>query len=201
MSKHILVVDDEKEVTKALNLRLTKLGYKITCVSTGQEALKVFLEVYYSQPFDVILLDVDLPDEIRVEGIRQGRPVEIHPPQEPQVGHQVGILRPRRRRAVGRTERRDLGPVLGRVLAGEQGQVAGPLRRSHLREGAGVDLVDQGPAQGMVAQAARRRLRCSGHRPLFPRDIRSLRQDVCLEACRATAIRDIRVNLGHPGPY
>ncbi|MCK4883127.1 MAG: response regulator transcription factor [Candidatus Omnitrophica bacterium] len=62
MSKYILVVDDEIEVTKALNLRLTKLGYKVVSVSTGGEAIKAFLEAYYTKPFDVILLDIGLPD-------------------------------------------------------------------------------------------------------------------------------------------
>ena len=62
MSKNILVVDDEIEVTKALSLRLTKTVYKVTCVSTGGEATKAFLEAYYSQPFDMILLDIGLPD-------------------------------------------------------------------------------------------------------------------------------------------
>ncbi|MCK5082757.1 MAG: response regulator [Candidatus Omnitrophica bacterium] len=62
MSKCILVVDDEVEVTKALRLRLTKLGHEVTCVSSGGEAIKTFLGVYYSRPFDVILLDIGLPD-------------------------------------------------------------------------------------------------------------------------------------------
>jgi DNA-binding response OmpR family regulator len=62
MSKRILVVDDEVDITKALSLRLSKLGHKVTCVSTGEETTKAFLAFYYSQPFDVILLDIGLPD-------------------------------------------------------------------------------------------------------------------------------------------
>lgn len=62
MNKYILVVDDEIEITKALNLRLTKLGYQVICANTGKEAVKAFLEAFYGQPFDVILLDIGLPD-------------------------------------------------------------------------------------------------------------------------------------------
>ena len=62
MEKYILVVDDELEVLGALNSRLIKEGYKVKTVETGKEATQVFVESYYDQPFDVILLDVGLPD-------------------------------------------------------------------------------------------------------------------------------------------
>jgi len=62
MAKSILVVDDEPEVTETLKTRLTKVGYNIACTDTGQGAISVFVEAYYSNPFDIILLDVDLPD-------------------------------------------------------------------------------------------------------------------------------------------
>lgn len=62
INKNILLVDDEVDITKAIRLRLEKLGYNVTSVATGQEAIKTFLSYYYSQPFNVILLDIGLPD-------------------------------------------------------------------------------------------------------------------------------------------
>ncbi|MCH8286918.1 response regulator transcription factor [candidate division KSB1 bacterium] len=62
MEKYILVVDDELEVLGTLNSRLIKEGYKVKTVETGKEATQAFVESYYDQPFDVILLDVGLPD-------------------------------------------------------------------------------------------------------------------------------------------
>ncbi len=62
MEKSILVVDDEPEILMALSSRLKKEGYKVKSVSTGKEATKAFVESYYDQPFDIILLDVGLPD-------------------------------------------------------------------------------------------------------------------------------------------
>ena len=62
MAKKIVVVDDEADVKKALSLRLNRLGYNVTSVGTGKEAVQTFLDYYYSQPFDVILLDIGLPD-------------------------------------------------------------------------------------------------------------------------------------------
>jgi len=62
MSKYILAVDDDPEVLAFLQTRLTKRGYKVKTVETGQDATNAFVQSYYDRPFDVILLDIDLPD-------------------------------------------------------------------------------------------------------------------------------------------
>ena len=62
MSKFILLVDDEPDITEVLGSSLRKVGFEVKCIGTGQEAIKAFIETYYDRPFDVILLDVDLPD-------------------------------------------------------------------------------------------------------------------------------------------
>jgi len=62
MKKHILVVDDEPEVRETLQNRLNKEGYEVKCASTGHEATSAFVQSYYDRSFDVILLDVGLPD-------------------------------------------------------------------------------------------------------------------------------------------
>lgn len=62
MGKSILVVDDEPEVRETLSSRLSKAEYEVKCAKTGDEAITAFVEAYYNRPFDVILLDVNLPD-------------------------------------------------------------------------------------------------------------------------------------------
>jgi DNA-binding response OmpR family regulator len=62
MGKYILLVDDEPDIREVLGRSLRKVGFEVACAGTGQEALKAFLETYYDRPFDVILLDVGLPD-------------------------------------------------------------------------------------------------------------------------------------------
>ncbi|MBN1868962.1 MAG: response regulator transcription factor [Candidatus Omnitrophica bacterium] len=62
MGKFILLVDDEPDIRDVLGASLRKVGFEVKCAGTGQEALRMFLKTYYDRPFDVILLDVGLPD-------------------------------------------------------------------------------------------------------------------------------------------
>ena len=58
----ILIVDDEKDIGFLLGAFLKREGYEPFYVSTGQEALKIFDK----QPFDLVLLDIKMPD---IDGI------------------------------------------------------------------------------------------------------------------------------------
>lgn len=51
----ILVVDDEEDILKLLDYNLSKEGYKVMCVSSGEEALS------RTDKYDVIILDLMLP--------------------------------------------------------------------------------------------------------------------------------------------
>jgi len=62
MKKYILVVDDDSEILTALSSGLEKAGYKVKSVDTGTKATAAFIESCYDRPFDIILLDVGLPD-------------------------------------------------------------------------------------------------------------------------------------------
>jgi len=62
MDKSILLVDDEPDILTALGSRLKKVGYNVTCVDTGKKATSAFIESYYDAPFDIVLLDIGLPD-------------------------------------------------------------------------------------------------------------------------------------------
>ena len=53
----VLVVDDEEDLLELVRYNLTREGYKVTCVETGEEALKAARR----QPPDLIVLDLMLP--------------------------------------------------------------------------------------------------------------------------------------------
>lgn len=55
--EHILVVDDEEDILELVRYNLSKEGYRVTVVTSGEEALK---SARSGQP-DVILLDLMLP--------------------------------------------------------------------------------------------------------------------------------------------
>ena len=54
----ILVVDDESEIREGLELLLTSEGYGVSSASTGESGLAKLEE----RPYDLLLLDVSLPD-------------------------------------------------------------------------------------------------------------------------------------------
>ena len=57
MRTRVLVVDDEPDLLELINYNLTKAGYEVACVLSGEEALA---HVHASPP-DLIVLDVLLP--------------------------------------------------------------------------------------------------------------------------------------------
>jgi len=54
---NILVVDDEDDLLELVRYNLTREGYRVTCVGTGEDALKAARK----QPPDLIVLDLMLP--------------------------------------------------------------------------------------------------------------------------------------------
>ncbi len=56
--KKILIVEDEKPLAHALELKMTHEGYETTVASTGKEGL----EQAVTGKFDLILLDLILPE-------------------------------------------------------------------------------------------------------------------------------------------
>ena len=65
----ILVVDDESEIREGLELLLTSEGYGVSSAETGESGLGKLGE----QPFDLLLLDVSLPDRNGLELVREVR--------------------------------------------------------------------------------------------------------------------------------
>ncbi len=79
MSKgSILVVDDESEIREGLELLLKTEGYSVSSAETGQSGLLRLEE----RPFDLLLLDVSLPDR---NGIDMLKEIRRHDPTLPIV--------------------------------------------------------------------------------------------------------------------
>ena len=57
VAHHILVVDDEDDLLELVRYNLSKEGYDVACVGSGEEALKAARK----QPPDLIVLDLMLP--------------------------------------------------------------------------------------------------------------------------------------------
>ncbi|MEO8348052.1 MAG: response regulator, partial [Acidobacteriota bacterium] len=65
----ILVVDDEEVIRDVLSTLLEREGYEVTVAATAGEALSLF----ETEPSDVILLDLMLPDRPGLELMREIR--------------------------------------------------------------------------------------------------------------------------------
>jgi len=68
--EEILVVDDEEDILKLLEYNLSKEGYKVTCVASGEEALSRASQL---QP-NIIILDLMLPG---VDGLEVCKKLKI----------------------------------------------------------------------------------------------------------------------------
>src|SRR4029077_102167 len=77
MSKgSILVVDDESEIREGLEMLLVGEGYGGSSAETGESGLGKLEE----RPFDLLLLDVSLPDRNGIELLREIRMRDPHLP-------------------------------------------------------------------------------------------------------------------------
>lgn len=55
---HVLLVDDEPAICKALSLALTRAGYRVTAAMSGEHAASVVR----NQHVDLLVLDLRIPD-------------------------------------------------------------------------------------------------------------------------------------------
>jgi DNA-binding NtrC family response regulator len=67
MKIKILLVDDEKTMVKYLSKRLLKKGFDVNVAYSGKEALEHISE----KDFDVVLLDVLMPEMDGIETLRE----------------------------------------------------------------------------------------------------------------------------------
>jgi len=76
MAKHILVVEDDLDIGRLLEMHLTDLAYVVEIAKTGVEGLQYVL----SKRYDLIILDVMLPDIDGLEICRQIRSLPSYTP-------------------------------------------------------------------------------------------------------------------------
>lgn len=57
MSARILIADDEDSLRWVLEKGLRQVGYEVTAVQDGEQAIRAF----ESEPFDLVFLDVRMP--------------------------------------------------------------------------------------------------------------------------------------------
>ncbi len=56
----VLIIEDTKQVSNLLKLKIERWGHSATVAATGQEAL----DIVKKEMFDLVLLDIFLPDTI-----------------------------------------------------------------------------------------------------------------------------------------
>ncbi|URJ45644.1 response regulator transcription factor [Paenibacillus polymyxa] len=76
MEKSVLVIDDEEKISRLLQLELSHEGYAVEIAQTGREGLEKAL----AGTWDIIILDVMLPEINGVEVLKQIRKVDNHTP-------------------------------------------------------------------------------------------------------------------------
>jgi len=72
MSKRILVVDDEKAIRWSLGEALRNIEYEVEEAENGKKALKLFQD----EPFDLVILDLKLPDIDGLQVLKKLKEVE-----------------------------------------------------------------------------------------------------------------------------
>src|SRR5712691_13029308 len=64
---HVLVVDDERHILDVLRDTLTHFGYRVTCASSGAEAISAIR----SELFDVAITDIRMPEMSGLDLLRE----------------------------------------------------------------------------------------------------------------------------------
>jgi two-component system, OmpR family, alkaline phosphatase synthesis response regulator PhoP len=75
-AQRVLVCDDERHITRLIQVSLERQGHEVVCSYTGQEAL----DVASRQHFDVAVVDTRLPD-------MTGKEVKQRLRENPQTSH------------------------------------------------------------------------------------------------------------------
>src|SRR3972149_6408045 len=66
MSRNVLVIEDDKDIARLLDLHLRDEGYSVAVASDGKTGLAQAL----SKPYDIVILDLILPGMDGLEGCR-----------------------------------------------------------------------------------------------------------------------------------
>ena len=77
MTKHIVIVDDSPELGESLQLYLSRQGFDVSIAMSGTEGRSLLKE----READLILLDINLPDDSGFDIARDIRQVSNVPKQ------------------------------------------------------------------------------------------------------------------------
>ena len=72
MLSNVLVIDDDKETRNMFSTVLTDVGYLVEAVENGKQAIKICKK----GPFDVALIDIELPDIKGVDLLKTLRQIQ-----------------------------------------------------------------------------------------------------------------------------
>ncbi|MDP3705081.1 MAG: response regulator transcription factor [Legionellaceae bacterium] len=75
MTHNLLIIDSDQALTKRLSMSLSQEGYHITCAYDGKNGLEIGL----GQPFDLIILDMILPEMNGLDVLKQIREYQTTP--------------------------------------------------------------------------------------------------------------------------
>jgi two-component system nitrogen regulation response regulator NtrX len=73
---HVLIVDDEAEIRDSLESILKEEGYLVTTAATAGEALTLLGDAIYDAIYDVVLLDIWLPDRDGLDALSEIRQMD-----------------------------------------------------------------------------------------------------------------------------
>jgi len=76
MGHKVLIIEDEEKISRLLQLELTHEGYRVELAGNGREGLDKAL----AKTWDIILLDVMLPEMNGIEVLRRIRKIDIYTP-------------------------------------------------------------------------------------------------------------------------
>jgi DNA-binding response OmpR family regulator len=76
MTKSLLIIEDEDKIARLLELELTYEGYNVELARTGREGLEKIL----SKDWDLVLLDIMLPELNGLEVLRRVRNTDLNTP-------------------------------------------------------------------------------------------------------------------------
>lgn len=72
MNEKILIVDDEEDILKYLNILLTEKGFRVKTASGGEEAIQILK----SEPFEIIITDIRMPEMNGLDVMQQAKAID-----------------------------------------------------------------------------------------------------------------------------